>query len=115
MSDMGEKEKEFGMALYNIERDGCLNGVYTNQFAEGVIFNEIARFNGKHEPGAIVGNYKCAWFERSSNAVEKKDLEITQSDEGLLTFRWRVGGEVRFEGTGYQMNDTQIAVSYHRV
>jgi hypothetical protein len=32
-----------GIITYEIGKDGCLNGFYTNEAAKGEIFNEIAR------------------------------------------------------------------------
>lgn len=47
-----------GIALYNIEKNGCLNGVYTNEHKSeyGIIHNEICR--------------KIGWSEETKEILE---------------------------------------------
>jgi len=62
-----------GIVLYDIELNGCLNGVYTNMEAPaGVIYNEIARKRvdpkkTENEVGGveleIEGIYDCQYFD----------------------------------------------------
>ncbi len=55
-----------GIVLYNIELDGCLNGVYTNDACDGEIFNEIAMMRTKKpDSDDLCGVYLCTYFENS--------------------------------------------------
>ena len=117
-----------GIQLYDIDLNGCLNGVYTNIPAKGRIYNEIARKMSSKENeeleikynDKIVGDYNCRWFDLG-NAVggyilEIRKLEIRKREpttHSVYTFRWRTkNGIPKFEGIGYKMNERQIAVSY---
>lgn len=108
-----------GIALYNIEKDGCLNGVYTNEdpLVNGKIFNEIIRrqINSDNSNG-VVGVYDCFYFDLEN---ERVDAMLTISPFGNLentySFEWVKVGETTpvFVGIGYQMNPRQIAVHYY--
>lgn len=101
-----------GIILYSIERNGCLNGLYTHEDLHGRIFNEIARKkNGKI---GIEGIYACAYFE-----VEEQDeatlafLKISKRPNSrILDFVWASDGKEKFTGVGYQMSKRQISVNY---
>ena len=122
-------DKFNGIVLYNIERDGCLNGVYTNEQAyTGRIYNEIARRQNqdKHykiesEEGKraccnidIEGHYDCQYFD-VNNEYCRCELEIKRDPitaHNVYRFYWRGKNGRDFEGIGYQMNHNQLAVSY---
>jgi hypothetical protein len=105
-----------GIVLYDIQMDGCLNGVYTNEPAHGVIYNEIAR---KQKPSStpdkwdIEGDYDCMWFDEL-NSQENCILRITQSptDPPVFKVEWldTITRNPRFSGIGYYMNPRQFAV-----
>ena len=113
------KVKESGMILYNIELNGCLNGVYANNYSEGFIFNEIAKIdpppNDWPNGNTICGTYRCVWFEGRTTIV---DVTLTIHDPtfevGPYPFSWETGEGIVFEGNGYRMNDKQIVVNYWR-
>jgi len=101
-----------GIILYTIERDGCLNGVFTHEGLNGKIFNEIARKTDGIE--SIDGEYANAYFETQGQIVPKDaTLQITEKPKGIFRFSWIKGGTEIFYGDGYKMNDRQMAVSYH--
>jgi len=69
-----------GIILYNIELDGCLSGVYSNEDAYGEIFNEIARKNTYTSDDEICGIYNCLYFD-SGNSQEETVLTIAAVSE----------------------------------
>lgn len=110
---------ERGIVLYDIELNGCLNGVYANEQnpTAGVIFNEIAR-KIKNTRG-IIGEYDCFYFEtgnrRQRNTRCNAILIISPTTHAnVFKFEWlELPSRTRvFMGVGYQMNDRQIAVHY---
>lgn len=112
----------YGIVLYDIEMDGCLNGVYTNMSDEchGVIYNEIAR-KKKCDKKEIAGIYDSQFFDLDNDRYFCK-LEITRrrgTEINIYDFRWHdimdeenqtVNRE--YVGVGYQMNERQISVTY---
>jgi hypothetical protein len=102
-----------GLILYTWEMDGCLNGVYTNNRSEGVIFNEIARKIERTNPEILDGNYHSSYFENNGQAT-LATLNI-ETIEGTIHFIWQVDGRRVFEGFGYLMNPRQISVYYWQV
>ena len=102
------KAKFNGIALYDIQMNGCLNGVYTNTGACGEICNEINKKKKSSTSAAdtIVGEYDCLYFDQQG------ELTITKpSKDNVYHFSWDIDGQ-QHEGVGYKMNDRQIAVSY---
>ena len=107
-----------GIILYNIELNGCLNGVYTNMEAPaGVIYNEIARKKvaAKNEIGGaeleLEGVYDCQYFVED----EMDQCELTiKRDKGsnVYSFEWQGKGLEPYHGRGYKMNSRQIVVHY---
>ena len=106
-------EKIKGIVLYNIELNGCLNGVYTNNMADGIIFNEIAKLRKKFSEDEFEGDYDCFYFDKDPI---RNDAElIIRKVEGkhrTYSFRLNVDGKARFNGIGYKMNEKQLAVHY---
>lgn len=102
-----------GIALYSIEADGCLNGVYTNEHRTtgGVICNEIARIKDRSKvKDDCSGLYDCFYFEEKGRL--EGELEITVKNR-VYTFEWRdSSGTPIFRGQGYKMNGRQIAIHY---
>ncbi len=111
-----------GIILYNIELDGCLNGVYTNDYNDGIIFNEVAKLrpdsrNDRDSSSGITGTYDCFYFDKPSlrNNTELK-IKLAQGMKGRYEFVWRdERNRVIFEGVGYIMNQRQIAVHYKQI
>lgn len=99
-----------GLCLYTIEKDGCLNGVYTHEGARGVISNEIAR---KHPKGKMIGNgladrYNSYYFDTKGVTTEIK----IKLNNGEYQIDWVIDSEIAFKGYGYLMNANQLVVQY---
>jgi hypothetical protein len=102
-----------GIALYNIELDGCLNGVFTNDEQDGKIFNEIAKIHTELGEDDFCGVYHCFYFDspRLRNDCELT-IDLVPDTDGTYSFTWKSDGAAIFEGTGYLMNERQLAVHY---
>lgn len=100
-----------GIIIYEIELNGCLNGVYTNEYCDGVIYNEVAR--KEEQDGEITGRYACFYFDKN-NKRENGTLTIGywRNKKQTYDFSWEVNGKIIFKGKGYQMNQRQIAAHY---
>lgn len=109
---------ESGIALYSIELNGCLNGVYTNDGLDGEIFNEIARMKNQKKmmSNEICGEYECFYFDGIdgragwSLIIEYKNPQ-GKTNEYIFTWKNKIGNTT-FIGSGYKMNERQIAVHY---
>lgn len=102
-----------GIVLYNIELNGCLNGVYTNENVKkgGEIFNEIARIKEYKGDDPYTGLYDCFYFDYNNERVNAL-LEITKLS-GAYYFKWSsLKGIQLFKGIGFKMNEKQIVVHY---
>ena len=103
-----------GIVLYDLERNGNLNGVYTNNhpLIHNTIFTETARFrpndsniNGNTE----IRQYDCFYFDTEGGIECNLRFTITN---GIFDAVWSIGQRVIFGGQGFQMNERQIAISY---
>lgn len=105
-----------GIALYEIELDSCLNGVYTNEYLDGHICNEIAKMNKAKKGDEVTGDYRCFYFDESKSRFDAK-LSISKNESvGTYEFIWTdLDGNIEFKGIGYKMNQRQIAVHYWSV
>jgi hypothetical protein len=104
-----------GIVLYNIEMDGCLNGVYTNESSmiRGKIFNEVARKRERINTEVIIGIYECFFFDNLNLRVNAILKIVSEKSDRVYKFTWRdEEGNFMFEGIGYKMNEAQIAVHY---
>ena len=118
MTNINKTKMTSGIVLYNIELNGCLNGVFTNDALAGVIYNEIAKNRNGKSDGCICGTYDCFYFDAGNelrNDVELK-ISIPTGQNGIYSFVWSElpenGGQDIFAGIGYKMNHRQIAVHY---
>ena len=103
-----------GIVLYNIERDGNLNGVYTNNDSNGNarIATETARLidDSLVEGDTEVHIYDCFYFNNDEGINCTLTFRITN---GIYRADWQLNdGTPIFIGEGFQMNDRQIAISY---
>lgn len=105
-----------GIVLYNIELNGNLNGVYTNNhpITNGRIFTETARLRGDtfFEGNTEVRIYDCFYFDVVEGGVEcTLTFRITN---GIYRVEWHLPNQTTpiFIGEGFQMNDRQIVISY---
>lgn len=100
---------EKGLILYNIEKDGCLNGVYTNEYCKGEIWNEILKKKTKDDD--ICGEYLCAYSEGKKIINDTLEIKKHENNNGSYNFEW---GKY-FTGYGYKINDHQIIVHYYEI
>jgi hypothetical protein len=106
-----------GIVLYDIDLNGCLKGVYTDNFTNGDIYNEIAR----KQTGAvgIEGKYICSYTE-NGNVLREAILTITKIPgikgnlKGTYSFDWHDGKKSVYTGIGFQMSKSQVAVYYQK-
>jgi len=105
-----------GIVLYNIERDGNLNGVYTNNhpITNSRIFTETARLIEPITFDGTIENriYDCFYFDAVDGRV---DCTLTfRISNGRYDAEWTLLNQNRplFIGQGFLMNDRQIAISY---
>ncbi|MEW5677173.1 hypothetical protein ABGT15_12740 [Flavobacterium enshiense] len=105
-----------GIILYDIQLNGNLNGVYTNnRTPNSELFTETARFLRDESFGDFINGlmlYESFYFDFESGRVNAR-LEFVINN-GIINARWIVDGdeEPAFVGQGYQMNHHQIAISY---
>lgn len=109
--------KEFkGIVMYNIELDGNLNGVYTNNHPalSGRILTETARVRADSQPyngedGRFV--YDSVYIDVDNSSVNCELVFTIQNR--IIDAVWSLpNGRVIFRGQGFQMNERQIAISY---
>jgi len=109
---------KFGIVLYEVELNGNLNGVYTNDAVGKQTFRETARLKDKESEDENVKTYDVIYFDVSDSYTGK--LTITDNN-GLLNARWfdiknnstcQIVSNLVFEGQGFYMNERQIAISY---
>lgn len=103
-----------GIVLYNIELNGNLNGVYTNDhpITNARIFTETARLINDTliENETKVHEYDCFYFDAVDGRVNcTLTFRITN---GIYNAEWVLENGYIFRGQGFQMNDRQIAISY---
>lgn len=106
-----------GIVLYNIELDGNLNGVYTNNHRDlsGRILTETLRPIGDPiiEEGNEVYNYNSLYFDALEDWVDCT-LKLTISNR-IYTAEWSRENVVIFQGEGFRMNERQIAITYWNI
>lgn len=106
----------YGVCLYTIELDGCLNGLFTNEGARGKVFNEICRKRPVDPPRETpMGTYDSVYLDEEGNS---NFLELTisafENIPNVLQFEWRNrdNGNLLFEGKGYLISPRQVVVRY---
>lgn len=101
----------WGMMVYEIIGDGCMNGLWTNTHTENrKVMNEIARKKKGNEKDEIAGEYYVSWIEEKGGPVSgalKIESRITH-----YYLEWIVSGKVSFRGVGIQVADKRLVVTY---
>lgn len=107
-----------GIVLYNIERDGNLNGVYTNNLIpNSFIFTETARRRFS-DPFDNDRNRRYDFFYFDTNNNQQNGiLTMSIDNNNIYNVDWVLDGDLNptFRGQGFLMNDRQIAISYWNV
>lgn len=118
-----ESSNIWGMVVYNIIIDSnnnnhvVLNGLWTNNFSQSRIMNEIARQRTKMEASDMLsGNYNSAFIEANRNEATNMeivtvvaDLQIILQSNGSYELIWRISNTDAFHGVGFQLNDLLVA------
>lgn len=108
---MKEKKVKKGLVLYTIDADGCLNGLYTNENAKGMLISEsLKKTSGDNMK--IEGDYALHYYDHeNASYVGKVKIDVC---DNVYDLEWTVEGDVkpRFKGVGYRMSATQLAVVY---
>lgn len=106
----------YGHVLYDIEKDGCLNGVFTNTGVNGRIFNEIARRRtGTDINDPLLGDYALMYIDEG-NTQYTGSLQIASDGAGGYLFSWFDSkGKQVFKGTGARMSDSNLVAYYTTV
>ncbi|HPS72091.1 MAG TPA: hypothetical protein PLM70_07545 [Bacteroidales bacterium] len=111
-----KNEKElWGFVVYDIMDDGCLNGIWTNSYAqENQLMNEIARKEKiSNDNIEIAGHYKLAWIEPNEKKPITGTLIITKKpDENTYLVEWRNGNKIAFYGKGLILGKKKLVVYY---
>lgn len=103
--------KEQGIALYDIQKDGHLNGVFCNPGTKGQVFTETARRNPEKDDSEKGEFYDCFYFD--IHTVECRCVLYLKNTNGTIKAKWvDLNGKIFFEGIGFQMNERQIAITY---
>jgi len=104
----------FGIVVFSIEDDGCLNGLWTNIANESKIMNEIAK--KKKKESGITGEYNVTYIEVDEK-IYKGSLKIDFVNDEENTFyllKWKFNDGVEFFGKGFKIGK-QLVVSYRGV
>lgn len=106
-----------GIVLYDIQMDSTLNGVYTNSDPQvnGTILTETARLVNQYPDieggiGTQIFEYDCFYFDFPNGGVNCR--LIFKVNGNIYHTEWILNGNIIFKGQGFQMNDSQIALSY---
>ncbi len=102
----------WGIINYEIIGDGCLNGVWTNNFEHkgGVIMNEIARKRENCQNSRIDGEYYVSWIEPNQTPINGKlSISIIREE---MHFTWNIDNTNVFSGVGLQVGLKNIIAFY---
>lgn len=105
---MSKDDDFWGIVIYDILEDGCLNGIWTNTANNGAISNEIAKKINCKENG-LTGDYSVCWIEPSDCKSHSRKLNITENNS-LYTLTW----SDKFIGEGFKMNN-KLVVTYRKI
>lgn len=109
-----------GIILYDIQLDGNLTGIYTNNHpdASGQICVEYAHLKGHYIPEYRTdGNhtFDCSYFDHADGITSAR-LEF-KIENRVIHAKWFLleNNTLIFTGEGFQMNERQLAISYTNV
>lgn len=102
----------FGIVIYSIEDDGCLNGLWTTIANNGEISNEIAKKkNGENT--CLTGDYIVTFIEHDNPLlISQGSLLIKSGRNKLYELEWTIDNKTnKFFGKGFIIGK-QLIVSY---
>lgn len=103
---MSEKEL-WGIVIYEIFEDGCLNGLWKNNKSGSETKNEIAKKIDSLNKD-LIGNYNVAWMGTEEVSNGTGTLEIKKNDD--LNSTYNLTWNKEFIGEGFKLNNKLIAV-----
>jgi hypothetical protein len=110
-------EKEtYGIEVYSIEDDGCLNGLWTNITNKGEVSNEIAKKTDGSK-NSILGLYDVVHIEcdnKMYNGKLKIEKYTDAANDKTFKVTWYFNNILNFEGIGFVIGK-QFVVSYWNV
>jgi hypothetical protein len=110
--------KLWGIIIYDIAGDGCLNGLWNNNNNSKMrVMNEIAR-NMQDEPNAIysddiTGLYTVSGIDERGNKPNCDELRVSSTpNSSIYRFEWNNLGNRVFTGSGFRIGLNKIAITY---
>lgn len=101
-----------GTIVYQIEKDGCLNGLYHNEDQPTKTYNEIARqTSNTDETDKLTGTYIASWID-IDNTVKVGTLTITKRNKKEYILTWQVDGKNVYRGSGTLTKGNQLTASF---
>ncbi len=93
----------FGIIVYSIEPDGCLNGLWTNIANYGIIRNEIAQKENiinEINKNEIEGEYIVTYIEDDKKVYYGKLVIEKRQEKGkdFYYLKWVFNDKAEFEG-----------------
>ncbi len=114
-------KKLFGLVVYEIAGNGCLNGMWSNNFSNGIFMQEIARKIKNKNDDEISGEYFVSYIEPEIEPIIGK-LTIEKNNDETYNLKWhhlRASWEkeetdpsIVFEGIGMKTGEKQLTVFY---
>ncbi|MEZ5015803.1 MAG: hypothetical protein R2800_02020 [Flavipsychrobacter sp.] len=100
-----------GTVVYQIEEDGCLNGLYRNEDQPQKTYNEIARQTEcTDDTDALVGSYIASWID-IDDTVKVGTLIITK-DKKDYDLVWSIDDKPVYKGKGKLTGANQLTASF---
>ena len=101
-----------GIICYQIEQDGCLNGVFSNEIIDGHIYNETAnKITDNFDE--LIGDYNCYYFnDGSSHSNVKLKIRLKEGKRKTYKVKWESENKTVYKGTGYILNEKQFVVQF---
>ncbi len=106
----------WGMIVYEIKGDGCLNGLWTNNHiqTDWTVRNEIARkkknYVGQEQRDELTGLYTVVWIEDPENSGKSTSGKLTitfDKPTKVYSLLW----DKTFKGRGFLI-DGRLVVMY---
>lgn len=116
LSKLIDTKELWGVVTYKIVGDGCLNGLWTNNYSSQSLMNEIGRRLQKYNDNDnISGDYTSAYIENNGTAFTG-ELKIQKKETRIYKLKWShiniKGTSVEYEGVGMEVGINQLVAIY---
>lgn len=120
LSELHHTKKLWGITVYEIAGNGCLNGLGTNNDNGKSLINEIARKKDGSHMKDVDGEYIVSYIEPKDDRPFSGTLIITPNANGSYKFQWKQlkdcqdlkREKIGFEGVGLKTGMNQITAFY---